>query len=160
MKPNSREQKPRLEPRRTKTGTRITVLVLGLEFKNFCSFLSQFISHLDRRFYGRRVIRRIGNYLYAFSCEELALIRRISFSDTAYWDEQKNQRTESEPKTRLEPRRTKPELESPVLVLVLEFKIFVFLSQLSVPTFLKNLILGSNSSGSSSTGSKSMLIPT
>nr|GFA64626.1 hypothetical protein [Tanacetum cinerariifolium] len=34
--------------------------------------------------YGRRVIRRIGNYLYAFSCEELALIRRISFLDTAY----------------------------------------------------------------------------
>ncbi|GKD67305.1 retrovirus-related pol polyprotein from transposon TNT 1-94 [Tanacetum coccineum] len=28
--------------------------------------------------YGRRVIRRIGNWLYAFSCEELALIRRIS----------------------------------------------------------------------------------
>nr|GEZ99788.1 hypothetical protein [Tanacetum cinerariifolium] len=34
--------------------------------------------------YGRRVIRRIGNYLYAFSSEELALIRRISFLDTAY----------------------------------------------------------------------------
>ncbi|GJS32512.1 retrotransposon-related protein [Tanacetum coccineum] len=35
--------------------------------------------------YGRRVIRRIGNYLYAFSCEELALIRRISFLDSVYW---------------------------------------------------------------------------
>ncbi|GJS91684.1 reverse transcriptase domain-containing protein [Tanacetum coccineum] len=35
--------------------------------------------------YGRRVICRIGNYLYTFSCEELALIRRISFLDTAYW---------------------------------------------------------------------------
>ncbi|GJQ90623.1 hypothetical protein Tco_0001762 [Tanacetum coccineum] len=29
--------------------------------------------------YGKRVIRRIGNCLYAFSCEELALIHRISF---------------------------------------------------------------------------------
>ncbi|GKC97774.1 reverse transcriptase domain-containing protein [Tanacetum coccineum] len=29
--------------------------------------------------YGRRVIRRIRNYLYAFSCDESALIRRISF---------------------------------------------------------------------------------
>ncbi|GKC19266.1 hypothetical protein Tco_1021416, partial [Tanacetum coccineum] len=29
--------------------------------------------------YGRRGIRRIGNCLYVFSCEELALIRRISF---------------------------------------------------------------------------------
>ncbi|GJT60179.1 retrovirus-related pol polyprotein from transposon TNT 1-94 [Tanacetum coccineum] len=28
--------------------------------------------------YGRRLIRRIGNWLYAFSCEELALIRPIS----------------------------------------------------------------------------------
>nr|GEW59798.1 hypothetical protein [Tanacetum cinerariifolium] len=27
----------------------------------------------------RRWIRRIGNYEYAFSCEDLALIRRISF---------------------------------------------------------------------------------
>ncbi|GJZ44258.1 hypothetical protein Tco_0591513 [Tanacetum coccineum] len=32
--------------------------------------------------YSRGVIRRIGNCLYAFSCEELALIRRISFLDT------------------------------------------------------------------------------
>ncbi|GJU92259.1 putative reverse transcriptase domain-containing protein [Tanacetum coccineum] len=30
--------------------------------------------------YGRRWIRRIGNYEYAFTCEDLALIRRISFS--------------------------------------------------------------------------------
>nr|GEW08426.1 hypothetical protein [Tanacetum cinerariifolium] len=29
--------------------------------------------------YGRRRIRRIGNYEYAFSCEDLALIRHISF---------------------------------------------------------------------------------
>ncbi|GKE07423.1 hypothetical protein Tco_1399441 [Tanacetum coccineum] len=29
--------------------------------------------------YGRRWIRRIGNCEYAFSCEDLALIRRISF---------------------------------------------------------------------------------
>ncbi|GJZ35651.1 hypothetical protein Tco_0581468 [Tanacetum coccineum] len=29
--------------------------------------------------YGRRCIRRIGNCEYAFSCEDLALIRRISF---------------------------------------------------------------------------------
>ncbi|GJS80562.1 hypothetical protein Tco_0730443 [Tanacetum coccineum] len=29
--------------------------------------------------YGRRWIRRIGNYEYVFSCEDLALIRRISF---------------------------------------------------------------------------------
>ncbi|GJS02454.1 secreted RxLR effector protein 161-like protein [Tanacetum coccineum] len=35
--------------------------------------------------YGRRLIRCIRNYLYAFSCEELALIRHISFLDTAYW---------------------------------------------------------------------------
>ncbi|GJX05288.1 hypothetical protein Tco_0191204 [Tanacetum coccineum] len=35
--------------------------------------------------YGRRVTRCIGNYLYAFSCEELALIYRISFLDMAYW---------------------------------------------------------------------------
>ncbi|GJY87882.1 hypothetical protein Tco_0502510 [Tanacetum coccineum] len=31
--------------------------------------------------YGRRVIRRIGNYLYAFSCEELALIRQESVAE-------------------------------------------------------------------------------
>ncbi|GJT19885.1 hypothetical protein Tco_0878591 [Tanacetum coccineum] len=29
--------------------------------------------------YGRRWILRIGNYEYAFSCEDMALIRRISF---------------------------------------------------------------------------------
>ncbi|GJY21584.1 hypothetical protein Tco_0394150 [Tanacetum coccineum] len=29
--------------------------------------------------YGRRWIHRIGNYEYAFSCEDLALIRHISF---------------------------------------------------------------------------------
>ncbi|GKF24946.1 hypothetical protein Tco_0080840 [Tanacetum coccineum] len=29
--------------------------------------------------YGRMWICRIGNYEYAFSCEDLALIRRISF---------------------------------------------------------------------------------
>ncbi|GKB38062.1 hypothetical protein Tco_0883004 [Tanacetum coccineum] len=29
--------------------------------------------------YGRRRIRRIGNCEYAFTCEDLALIRRISF---------------------------------------------------------------------------------
>ncbi|GJS23529.1 hypothetical protein Tco_0452161 [Tanacetum coccineum] len=40
--------------------------------------------------YGRRVIGRIGNYLYVISYEELALIRRISFLDTAYWSEISN----------------------------------------------------------------------
>ncbi|GJS36595.1 casein kinase 1-like protein HD16 [Tanacetum coccineum] len=35
--------------------------------------------------YGRSWIRRIGNWSCAISCEELALIRRISFLDTAYW---------------------------------------------------------------------------
>nr|GEW87534.1 hypothetical protein [Tanacetum cinerariifolium] len=34
--------------------------------------------------YSRRVIRRIKNYLYAFSCEELAMIRRITFLDMPY----------------------------------------------------------------------------
>ncbi|GJS87651.1 hypothetical protein Tco_0770287 [Tanacetum coccineum] len=47
---------------------------------------SSFMRMLDTA-YGRRVIRRIGNWLYAFSCEELALMRRISFVDTAYWSE-------------------------------------------------------------------------
>ncbi|GKD73684.1 putative reverse transcriptase domain-containing protein, partial [Tanacetum coccineum] len=37
--------------------------------------------------YGRSWIRRIRNWSYAFSCEDLALIRRISFLDTAYWSE-------------------------------------------------------------------------
>ncbi|GKE65494.1 hypothetical protein Tco_1519655, partial [Tanacetum coccineum] len=40
--------------------------------------------------YGRSWIRRIGNLSCAFSCEELALIRRISFLDTAYWSEISN----------------------------------------------------------------------
>ncbi|GJQ95741.1 hypothetical protein Tco_0006880 [Tanacetum coccineum] len=34
--------------------------------------------------YGRRGIRRIGNCLYAFSCEELALTVSL-LVDTAYW---------------------------------------------------------------------------
>ncbi|GJR93890.1 reverse transcriptase domain-containing protein [Tanacetum coccineum] len=34
--------------------------------------------------YGRSWIRRIGNWSCVFSCEELALIRRISFLDMAY----------------------------------------------------------------------------
>ncbi|GKC55758.1 hypothetical protein Tco_1083356 [Tanacetum coccineum] len=45
--------------------------------------------HLDTA-YGRRVIRRIGNCLYAFSSEELELIRRISFCGYDKKDDKKN----------------------------------------------------------------------
>ncbi|GJV47928.1 hypothetical protein Tco_1438140 [Tanacetum coccineum] len=74
-------------------------------------------------------------------------------------DKQKNQRTGSEPRTEPEPRKTKPEPEPLVPVLVLEFEIFRFLGRFSIPTFLKNSVLGSISSDSSSTSSKPMLIP-
>ncbi|GJU91164.1 hypothetical protein Tco_1303587 [Tanacetum coccineum] len=66
-----------------------------------------------------------------------------------------SERTGSEPRTGPEPRRTEPEPEPPVSVPVLEFEIFRF----SVPTFLKNSVLGSIGSGSSSIGSRTMLIP-
>ncbi|GJV28257.1 hypothetical protein Tco_1384705 [Tanacetum coccineum] len=52
-------------------------------------------------------------------------------------DEQKNQRTGSEPRTAPEPRRTELELELPVPVPVLEFEIFWFLGRFgSVPPVL------------------------
>nr|GEW35168.1 hypothetical protein [Tanacetum cinerariifolium] len=74
-------------------------------------------------------------------------------------DEQKNERTGSEPRTRPEPRRTEldPEPSVSVPVPVLEFENFRFLGRFSVPTFLKNSVLGSISSGSSSTGSRPIL---
>nr|GEV42786.1 hypothetical protein [Tanacetum cinerariifolium] len=73
-------------------------------------------------------------------------------------DEQKNQRTGSKPRTGPKPRRTEPKPEPPVLVL--EVEIFQFLGWFSVPTFLKNLVLGSIGFGSSSTDFRPMLIPT
>ncbi|GKE61056.1 hypothetical protein Tco_1511423 [Tanacetum coccineum] len=70
-----------------------------------------------------------------------------------------SERTGSEPRTGPEPRRTEPEPEPPVSVPLLEFEIFLFLVRFSVPTFLKNSVLGSIGFGSSSIGSRPMLIP-
>ncbi|GJU25906.1 hypothetical protein Tco_1164527 [Tanacetum coccineum] len=81
----SQKNKVKVQPRKFKSisnknnhvsdcNANVKNVALSSNFENIClTFI-----FMDTA-YGRRCIRRIGNCEYAFSCEDLALIRRISF---------------------------------------------------------------------------------
>ncbi|GJU07323.1 reverse transcriptase domain-containing protein [Tanacetum coccineum] len=68
--------------------------------------LDQNLTELDTA-YGRSWIRHIGNWSCAFSCEELALIRCISFLDMAYWKGLKGQKEAKTVKNRQGTKETR-----------------------------------------------------